>query len=252
MKMLFTWFASFLFFVSILAATSRAQSPKDGQGVDASPAVTVHAEFFVNEKSRIGELAVTASLRDGYHIYAMTQPKPFLATKIHVESSDQVEGSDSFTPSRPPLMVRHDSIDVELHEYEGSITWTAALRLTGDVDLRTVEISGEIFAQACDARGCLPPKWMSCFRSWATKLAPSRSTPCFPRAIRTNQFSWMACLRRPSRFSTPYGRPSRREAMSSKPTPQSSETGDAASSVPIRIAPKESAPCPSSSLNDDS
>ncbi|MCI0493262.1 MAG: thioredoxin family protein, partial [Planctomycetes bacterium] len=158
MKTFFTWFASLLFFASVLTATSHAQSPNDGQGVDASPAVTVHAEFFVNEKSRNGELSVTASLRDGYHIYAMTQPKPFLATKIHVKPSDQVKVSESFTPARPPLMLRHESIDVDLHEYEGSITWTAPLRLTGDVDLRTVEISGEIFAQACDARGCLPPK----------------------------------------------------------------------------------------------
>lgn len=158
MKSLLNWFASLLVFASVLTATARAQPPNDGGSADASPVVTVHAAFFVNDDSRTGELSVTATLRDGYHIYAMTQPKPFLATKIHVEPTDQVKVSDSFTPARPPLMLRHESIDVDLHEYEGSITWTAPLRLTGDVDPRTVEITGEVFAQACDERGCLPPK----------------------------------------------------------------------------------------------
>ncbi|MBI3467188.1 MAG: thioredoxin family protein, partial [Planctomycetes bacterium] len=125
---------------------------------DAEAVVTVRAEFSVNEGARTGELSVTATIRDGYHIYAMTQPKPFLATQIHIEPSDQVEVSEAFRPSRPAIALRHKSIDVELHEYEGAVTWTTPLRIADAVDPRDLTISGHLLVQACHDQGCLPPK----------------------------------------------------------------------------------------------
>ena len=78
-------------FVAVIAfsTASQGQSASGAVGDDTQPVVTVRAEFVVNEESRTGELAVTAAVRGGYHIYAMTQSKPFLATKISVEPSDK-------------------------------------------------------------------------------------------------------------------------------------------------------------------
>ena len=52
----------------------------------------------------------------------MTQPRPFFATKIHVDPSGQVEVSQSFHMLQAAKVLRHKSIDVDLREHEGLVT----------------------------------------------------------------------------------------------------------------------------------
>ena len=86
------------------------------------------------------------------------EKRPFLATKIDVEPSNQFELVGRFQASHPPQVHRHKSIDVELHEYEGNVTWTAPLKISENVDPSSLTITGQVFAQACYDKGCLPPQ----------------------------------------------------------------------------------------------
>lgn len=144
-----------------LVAPGLAQSQGDTQGdssADASQPVRVRAEFRMHTDEQTGTLAVTASLQKGYHVYAMTQPKPFIATRIEVEGADQFALTNNWEASRAAKLRRHQSLDVELHEYEGQITWTAPFTLASGVSATELQIRGTVYAQACTESHCLAPK----------------------------------------------------------------------------------------------
>lgn len=128
------------------------------RGRNSSSVVTVRAEFFVEQTGRSGRLSVTAEIQSGYHIYAMSQAKPFLATEIHADPSDRFRLSGPFHASQPAKVLRHESIDVELHEHEKLVTWSGPIQLAPGADVRNLQITGHVNAQACNDRGCLPPK----------------------------------------------------------------------------------------------
>ncbi|MCP5091997.1 MAG: hypothetical protein GY949_13845, partial [Gammaproteobacteria bacterium] len=54
--------------------------------VDSRAVVDTKAWFLANDDGREGTLYVTVNVREGYHIYATSQPKPFIATEIHVNA----------------------------------------------------------------------------------------------------------------------------------------------------------------------
>ncbi len=152
----------------LVASAAKAQLPErpgSDRGKKPEPVVTVRAELAVDRGHRTGRLSVAAEIQDGFHIYAMTQPKPFLATQIHVDDSDRFAVTGPFQASRPAKVHRHQSIDVELHEHEGVVTWTAPVKLSAGVDPQTVKITGYVYAQACDASGCRAPTKFP-FRAW--------------------------------------------------------------------------------------
>ena len=95
--------------LSLLAATAVGQE---------KPQVQVEAEL-QPQSSREVELIVRAKVASGLHIYAQTQPKPFLATKFNVEPNPAIESVGEFVANKPPLMLRHEGLGAELHEHEG-------------------------------------------------------------------------------------------------------------------------------------
>src|SRR5260370_12607883 len=111
------------------------------------PVVRVSATLS-RTSERTGQLAVMADIKKGFHIYAQSQPRPFLATKISVAQSASVRVTGAFTPSRPPTIVMHPTIQVELHEYEGQVMWTAPVEFLSPSDGDMV-VAGTLFAQAC-------------------------------------------------------------------------------------------------------
>lgn len=104
------------------------------------------------------DLIVTARIAEGLHIYAQSQPKPFLATKFTVE--DELAGVASvgdFTSSAEPLRHQHDKLGVELHEHQGTVRWRARIQLADSVP-KQLTIRGSMFAQACEADRCFAPQ----------------------------------------------------------------------------------------------
>jgi suppressor for copper-sensitivity B len=144
-----------------LAATGRANSQEIGPGRVAKLAdsiVAVRAELRVGSDNRQGTLSVAADIQPGYHIYATTQAKPFVATRIDLDGSDRFSLSGPFKASPSPRVQRHKSIDVDLAEHEGDVIWTAPLQFAAGVEPRALTISGHLYAQACSDNRCLPPR----------------------------------------------------------------------------------------------
>ena len=116
--------------VLFAASTSQAELQDRAAVTNArteSHVVTVRADFTVGEGSETGELSITTEIQDGFHIYAMSQQKPFKATKIQLDESDRFELLEPFKPSRAANVRQHEALDVELHEHEDQITWPGRL-----------------------------------------------------------------------------------------------------------------------------
>lgn len=134
--------------LSLLAATALGQEAKQVQ-VDAR---------LQPQSSREVDLIVRAKIEPGLHIYAQTQPKPFLATKLTVKPHPAIESVGTFVASRAPLMLQHESLGVELHEHEGEVEWRSRIRLRDELTGTDLTIVGTVFAQACEEGRCFAPK----------------------------------------------------------------------------------------------
>jgi thiol:disulfide interchange protein DsbD len=140
------------------------------------PPVVAISSMLTRSSDRVGQLSVTADIASGFHIYALSQPRPFLATRITVAESKTVRVTGAFTPSRPPNIVKHATLGVELHEYEGRVTWTAPVEFSPALGAG-LDVQGTVFAQACQADRCLAPKTYEFKASLRTDpvASPSRS-----------------------------------------------------------------------------
>ena len=138
----------------VLAFTGSWLRPAEA---DDPPPVVGISSTLTRTSERAGQLSVTADIADGFHIYAQSQPRPFLATRITVAESPVVRVTGAFTASRPPKIVKHPTLEVELHEYEGQVTWTAPVEFSQAPSDELV-VRGTVFAQACEADRCLAPR----------------------------------------------------------------------------------------------
>ncbi|KAA1261294.1 Thiol:disulfide interchange protein DsbD precursor [Rubripirellula obstinata] len=132
-----------------------------GQESDTWADVNVSATI---EQTKTGEaeLVVTAKVFDGLHIYAQSQPKPFLATKIAItDLPDRIESVGEFVADRKPILVQHESLGIELHEFEGTVQWRAPLTIRDELATEVSDppevLAGTVFAQACEGDRCFAP-----------------------------------------------------------------------------------------------
>ena len=155
--------------VFVLVFVGRSLRP--AQAGDVPPVVGISSTL-TRTSDRVGQLSVTADIASGFHIYAQSQPRPFLATRITAAESPVVRLTGAFTPSRPPRIVKHPTLGVELHEYEGQVTWTAPVEFSSTPSAELV-VQGTVFAQACQADRCLAPKTYEFKASLRTDPVPS-------------------------------------------------------------------------------
>ena len=151
----------YLLIMSALIVGALFAARLDAAVLDDEAHVTVSAVVEVADiqaGSEQARLVITANVAEGLHIYAQSQPKPFLATKITVAENDQIKVAGQASPLRDPHLVRNESLNVNLHEFEGQISWEVPLSIASGVDLKTFEVTGEVFAQACDADRCFTPQ----------------------------------------------------------------------------------------------
>jgi len=142
--------------MAIFAVTLPLQAQNTFVEPTADKPVSVSAELKVRD-GKSATLIVYAKIADGFHIYAQSQPKPFIATRIKIEDSVQFKLTGPFTASMKPHRRKHPALDVELHEFERAVSWSAPVKLTG-ADFNSLTMKGYVFAQTCTADRCLAPR----------------------------------------------------------------------------------------------
>lgn len=120
--------------------------------------VELEATYELQQDSQVGRLKVVATIIDGWHMYSVTQPAGGpLETKIK-SSSDFIEFSGPFAPDHAPD-VKFEEFwpGVPIEEHHGTVTWTAPLKLTKDIDPATSPLKLQLNGQVCKPDGsCIP------------------------------------------------------------------------------------------------
>ena len=133
-----------------------------GQPEGAKP-VAVSAEFTAPAAGKPGQLFVTAVVRPGWHIYSITQPTQEsggpLASKIKLTLPKGVQVGE-FQAAPLPDKGKDPAAfgDLVLETHEGTVTWHAPLELAPGIDVAALKIQGKLNVQACDEKGCSPPR----------------------------------------------------------------------------------------------
>lgn len=140
---------------------SRLDSLLGNSGGAANPKSVVKASavFRLASDSRKGELAVTANVAAGWHIYSITQPSGGPErSKIKLDKSPDYKLAGDFQPSSDPATHKDEIYPgLPLEEHAGTVTWTAPIEVAEGVDAGDLQISGKLFAQSCRQGQCLFP-----------------------------------------------------------------------------------------------
>ncbi len=107
---------------------------------------------------KIVAVVITATLDEGWHIYAQTQDPAMsgLPTILKMQDSAGLTPIDpGFLPTKSPE-IAHPLKDITHIIFHHTVTWQRRYRM--DTDNFTGNINGSIRYQLCDAGSCLPPK----------------------------------------------------------------------------------------------
>jgi len=137
----------------LLVASSFGQAPKDEDPVRVETYLS-HERIHPEETFQV---AIMATIKDGYHINSHKPLDGFLVpTFVNFYKNEGVV----FGPVSYPEPV-HASFSFSPHEvsaYQGKIVMVTQGKLSADVALGTIKVSGHLTYQACDDQSCLMPK----------------------------------------------------------------------------------------------
>ena len=134
-----------------------------GAALEQETAVTVEGQFTVPTKEVPARLFITAQMAPDWHVYSITQaPGGPKRTKIKLDPSKSYELLGDFEPyPRPEKKKEGIWLDPNLitETHHDSVTWYAPITLAAGVDPAGLQITGQVYAQACHAqRGCRMPE----------------------------------------------------------------------------------------------
>jgi len=130
-----------------------------GFGGGAQDVVKVSAEFTTAQGDEPARLFITATIKEGWHIYSVTQPPGGpVATKITLAESDayKVVGEWRVAPA-PETKPEPAFGGLMVESHHGVVTWFAPIEPASGVDPAELQIAGKLEVQPCDASSCLPP-----------------------------------------------------------------------------------------------
>ena len=129
-------------------------------------------------------LVVTATLEEGWHLYALTQkPGGPKATRIGVDAASAWLPSAPFVPDAPPHVRTITDVPawkgLQVEEHEGTVVWRAPLE--PNAAGTGARVSGSVSLQMCRETSCSPPASVP-FTADAPALSTAPSLPTAPAA----------------------------------------------------------------------
>ncbi|MCE5302553.1 MAG: thioredoxin family protein [Planctomycetaceae bacterium] len=184
---------------SIVIASAAVVSAQSGGfsfgGAATDNAVAVRAEFSADGRS--GQLAVTATIQPGWHIYSLTQPSGGpLPSKIELAPTPGVRLAGPFRPTVAPHVGKEPEAfgDLPIETHSDTVTWIAPIELTAAVDPKTLVLTGKLSGQAC-AQACVLMNVPFSAR-WTEKtiVAPGEAPTAATASSAHRDTLWRLCL----------------------------------------------------------
>ena len=122
---------------------------------DVPPAedpVTMSADFKIKTGSRMGMLNVRAEIDPKWHVFAMKKTKGPIPSQVSIAESNDFKVIGGFKADREPHAVKEEGFDEPCLEFEGSVTWSAAIELAENVDPKDLTIDLVFNGQTCESK----------------------------------------------------------------------------------------------------
>ena len=107
--------------------------------------------------ANVYEVKMTATIQNGWHLYAQTQPKDAIAIPTTFEFSKnplvQMDGNVKETGKLEKFV--DNDLGVSANQYSKQVVFTQRVKLKGKA---ASNLSGNVTFQTCDDKKCLPPK----------------------------------------------------------------------------------------------
>lgn len=134
------------------AGAPEAQKPTDIVRWSATPkAISVTAEG-------TAKVTLAAEVEDGWHLYALTQPKdgpPPL--RIGATASQPFEVKTAAIEAPPPQIAEDPNFNTETHFYEGRVAFVVPVAARKSAAAGAHKLSIDVTFQVCSNRLCLRP-----------------------------------------------------------------------------------------------
>jgi suppressor for copper-sensitivity B len=121
--------------------------------------VSVSAKV-VGNASGGGTLHVSATVKPGFHVYSLGQPKTSAGagpkeTRIKLTGKGYKLAGEFVARTKPVIKIDDKAwIGLELQEHYGTVTWVAPVAFDAGVNPEATSVEGEIEGQACDEGSC--------------------------------------------------------------------------------------------------
>ncbi len=151
----------------------KTNVPGLGGGAAQNEVPLTMSAHFTSADGQSGQLVVEAKLNNDWYVYSITQERGGpVPSKINIAGSGDFEVGP-FQAITPPATVIVPEFDVPIEKHTGLAVWTAPLKVKPGVDLATLEIRGDLFAQACTSSSCLTPEKYPFVATWQVPATPS-------------------------------------------------------------------------------
>ena len=153
--------------------------------------VAVSAAVELGSGGRPDQLAVTATLEEGWHLYAISQKRGGpIATKITLAADSPRKITGAFVPDAEPHKRTVEDVPawkgLVIEEHSGRVVWRAPLE-SGAGDIR-----GAVSLQLCQDTTCLPPQTIP-FTVFATAAPPAVTVAPLPGAAPPAAAAFASC-----------------------------------------------------------
>jgi thiol:disulfide interchange protein DsbD len=99
---------------------------------------------------------LTAKLDPGWHLYALSAPKPIIATSIRLAENPAIESVGIYQPRARTAF--DENFGVNVASYEGEAAFLLDIHLAKNAAAGTVGLTAETRFQTCNNKMCLPPR----------------------------------------------------------------------------------------------
>lgn len=141
----------------LLAAAGLLGGCTRAPAAGAQTPVHWHADSAHMDMSGSGQVGLTATIDDGWHIYAVTQgPGGPVPTRFTLATGQplRLSGAPTVSPAPTTRMDESFGIPVQMHEHQAK--FAVGVKAAGAMHPDTIRIQARY--QACNASLCLPPQ----------------------------------------------------------------------------------------------
>ena len=125
-------------------------------GQQEGPEIEYSGDYVIDPESGLGQIRITANIKEGWHTYAIDQPAgASQPTIITVKLNEQVLRVGLFEPDEAPVEKYSEAFNVTERLHDFLVTWRAPVEFADGVEFDALEVEVEISAQVC-LTGCLP------------------------------------------------------------------------------------------------